>query len=415
VNSPRRPAPLLLRAFDALTAGVRQDLVDLEVEAVTSQARAATGCEDFGHPGYLRRLEAMVSEAAAHPRLTTSGRIALRIFLHWHATNRLREVELLAAHPEIRAIPVPEPLVIVGGYRTGTTHLHSLLAADASLRAPRAWEVCFPIPLLADRVADRSRRRRNTRAVFALNQFIMPDQLDVHTVLLDGPEECHFLLENAALSMTQYIAFGGHGYARWLLGEDVKDAYDSLRAQYQILSWLEREEHPEQPLRPWLLKCPLHTWHLEQLMRALPGARLLWTHRSMDATVASTCGLSAVTSTKFLSELDGAELGRFWIEYYEAGLERGLAARDAHPEWSVLDVRLADLVRDPEAELARIHAALGREPSAAALEAVHAELARQAAAKDAPGKHRYTPEEFGTSGPALRERFAAYEARFGLK
>ena len=58
--------------------------------------------------------------------------------------NRLLLTDLLARHPEIHEIELVPPVVIAGLPRTGTTHLHNLLAADpdvpgaALLGEPRA-------------------------------------------------------------------------------------------------------------------------------------------------------------------------------------------------------------------------------------------------------------------------------------
>ena len=51
-----------------------------------------------------------------------------------------------ARHPEIHEIEVTAPIIIAGLPRTGTTHLHNLLAADPALRYLPYWESIEPIP-----------------------------------------------------------------------------------------------------------------------------------------------------------------------------------------------------------------------------------------------------------------------------
>ena len=48
--------------------------------------------------------------------------------------NRLLLTDLLTRHPEIHDIELVPPVVIAGLPRTGTTHLHNLLAAGPTFR-----------------------------------------------------------------------------------------------------------------------------------------------------------------------------------------------------------------------------------------------------------------------------------------
>lgn len=391
------------------------DVVSLDPDEICEKATWSAGSSDFGHPGFKRRFSRMMEGANKHPRLTTTGRISQRIFYHWHVTNRLLEVDALKLHPEIEHKPVFAPIIVVGGYRTGTTHLHNLLSKDARFRTPKTWEVSFQTHHEQDWRKDAERRRRNTHIIAAMNRTLIPDQSQAHELIVEAPEECHFMLENSALSMTQYISFQGYDYADWLLDEDVSDAYDQLKAQYQLLSWRDAQIDPEAPQRPWVLKCPLHLWYVEELMRVFPDARLLWTHRPMTSTLASTAGLTAITSSKFFRDLDGKEIGEFWTRYYEKGFARGFAARTRHPEWKILDVHLRDLATSPLETAARIYDFLDLEWTSQARESLtrYAHLPQEKQ-KNGPARHRYTPAEFGLSEPEVNERFSEYHARFDV-
>ncbi|MCH2108213.1 MAG: sulfotransferase [Polyangiaceae bacterium] len=410
----RRTPPLLLRILDGVARYFPLRLISLDISVVQRLAERKTGLNDWGDSTYLMRLKRMTEAAAERKKMTLTGRFAYRVFLHWHACNRLRQVELLKQHPEIMDEPFADPIFIVGGYRTGTTHLHNLLCEDRQFRQPTTWELSFPISRQRNVAQDRRRRRRLAKGIFALNQFIMPDQADVHDVVVDGPEECHFLLENSALSMTEYISFLGYSYADWLLEQDLQSAYDDLRRQYQILAWQDRQLEPQSSPRPWVLKCPLHIWYLPELLKSFPDARILWTHRSMTSTLPSTCGLTAVTATKFFSGVDGAEVGAFWMNYYKKGFERAFAERARHERSRFIDVRLPDLAASPEETLDRIYQELGLQRSPDSRERVGLRLSAGNQAKDTPGKHRYTAEEFGLEPQRIREAFHGYQQEFGF-
>lgn len=414
MNAQRRQAPAIVRLFNSAARSVRLPRPGFELDEVCRSASWATGLSDFGHPAFLSRLEALCRSVASQRALTYTGSLSQRVFFQWHLTNRLREVQLLKEHPEILEIPVPAPIIVVGGYRTGSTHLHTLLAQDPQFRAPLMWELAFQVQQGHEPEADQKRRRHITNGILSLNRLLIPDQKHVHEVLTDGPEECHFLLENAALSMTQYISFLGHDYAYWLLKQDVSDAYASLRRQYQILTWLEQQAQPQRPLHPWLLKCPLHTWYLGELMKAFPDARLLWTHRPMSSTLPSTCGLTAVTATKFFHHFDAAKVGSFWLDYYEKGFARGLKVRDANPSFPLLDVSLQEVSRRPEETLEKIYGYLGLERSVAAQEAARFYLSQAEEKRGRQVNHKYTLAEFGLNQAQVNARFADYHARFSL-
>ena len=89
---------------------------------------------------------------------------------------------------------------------------------------------------------------------------------------------------------------------------------------------------------------------------------------------------------------------------------RALAARERLPEARFSDLRYTAAVADPLAAIDAIYAALGLEPSAAGRAAMSRWLDPERREKRA--SHRYTPEAFGLSETAIRERFRDYMARF---
>ena len=97
----------------------------------------------------------------------------------------------------------------------------------------------------------------------------------------------------------------------------------------------------------WLLKCPWHLWNLDALLAVYPDALVIQTHRELVGTIGSQCSLTARIAAKFQRNLDLHDVGRFWLDYSRAGLERGLQARAALPRSQVYDVRLEDLRTRP--------------------------------------------------------------------
>ena len=67
------------------------------------------------------------------PGLHSAGVVNFHAQLLQWLKNRLLLTDLLARHPEIHDIELLPPIVIAGLPRTGTTHLHNLLAAAPDL------------------------------------------------------------------------------------------------------------------------------------------------------------------------------------------------------------------------------------------------------------------------------------------
>ncbi len=404
------PGPV--RALNAALSGF-EAFPELTPDAMLRRAKLETGLDDLGDPTSYARLERLCREADANPNLSPFGRIAVAIFYHFHLVDRLRMVDLLKRRPEIHDTPVKDPIFIIGWYRTGTTLLHNLLAADSRHRAPRTWELISPAPLHEEDVVwDKRLRTARTQFILQLSRYLVPESASAHYVPIDGPEECFFLLENDFVSSTMFNTYAGYEYADWLLEQDLRPSYRFFREQLKILSY--RHE----PKR-WVLKCPFHLWHLDALLDAFPDARIVFTHRDVADALPSNCSLSAMTTSKFTRGTDLQEIGAFWRHYYRQGLSRAMEVRRRIPEDRCIDVPLPWISKRPLEALDAIYERfdLGSDGD------VRAEWMRalRANPKQTKGEHRYTAEQFGLGRAQLRREFADYHvfytdllARHGL-
>ena len=119
-------------------------------------AERVTGLCDYGDDeGFWQRLHATV-ESVKEIDWNLIGRFGVRMSLRWHLINRLNLVELLKRRPELRQIEVAAPIVIVGLFRTGTTFLHNIMAADPNTRAGATWELAHPVGRARDLLGERT-------------------------------------------------------------------------------------------------------------------------------------------------------------------------------------------------------------------------------------------------------------------
>ena len=101
----------------------------LDADVLHAKASAETGLTDFGPDDYRERLDVYLAALRDIDGLHGSGIVNFHAQVLQLLKNRLLLYDLLARHPEIRDIELQPPVVIVGLPRTGTTHLHNLLAA----------------------------------------------------------------------------------------------------------------------------------------------------------------------------------------------------------------------------------------------------------------------------------------------
>ncbi len=383
---------------------IRKQLLPLDVGKAMRLAERFTGLHDYGDPdGAFRwRLDRTV-DTVLRTDWNTLGRFGLRYILHWHLSNRLRLVELLKRHPDIPQIPIERPIIITGLFRTGTTYLHNVLAADPSNRAARMWELSHPVGRKRDLLGDDRWRRWRASHEVAMNDIMIPEQAEAHHVTVDAYEEDFFLLENDMAVMKLFVGLGDFEYAREMLSWDMIEPYQWHERQLQIL-WAQRAAER------WLLKCPWHLWNLEALLAVYPDARVIQTHRDVVPAIGSQCSLSGRIASKFRRQVDLHEVGRFWLEYSRTGLDRGLRARQSLSDGQVYDLRLRDLHASPLEVLEDIYQRFELPLDDSLRARFEARIAEEPKAQQ--GEHEYHIADYGLTADRIEAHFADYRERF---
>lgn len=396
--------PFPLSWLTRLADPFRHRLLPLDAARVRARAEQLNGLSDYGGDGVLDRLDQTV-DSLSEIEWNALGHFGIRYILNWHLGNRLRLVELVKQHPELEAVPVERPIIITGLFRTGTTFLHNVLATDTANRVGRTWELMHPVGRRRDLLHDEKWRRWRGSHEVAMNHMMIPEQSEVHHVETDAYEEDFFLLENDMAVLELALGLGDHGYAKRMLGWDMLEPYQWHRRQLQVL-WTQRSA------TRWLLKCPWHLWQLDAVLRVYPDALIVQTHRDLPSTIGSQCSLSARMASKFRRDLDLDEVGRFWVEYSQAGIERGLRARERFPDAQIIDVRLTDLEARPLETVRGIYDAFDLAFDEALETALRARIEQAPTAQ--LGDHHYDIADYGLSEQGIEDAFAEYRQRFGV-
>ena len=377
----------------------------LSADALLEQASKATGLTDFGDLPFREALEAQLwglEHESGHPpeRLPAlaGGLTALLV-------KRLRLVDDRKRNPAIAEERIVAPIVITGLPRTGSTHLHALMATRPGARAPLQWEMSEPSPPPRRETFDDDPRIAKVQAALDARPNAAAFQA-IHPFGARRPEQCIGLLDWSFITSTVLSAHHMPSYFAWFLAADQRPAYDHHRRTLQHLQW----RHPG----PWVLKWPKHVFALDALLETYPDARIVWTHRDPGTVVPSACDFVGTIRQASSPIYEPSRFGKEWSMLEELGLARAMAVREKVADESrFYDLHYNGLMADPVAAIAGVHAHFGM--------SFDDETARRIAEfqDDNPqnkhGRHSYTAEQYGLNADLLRRRFAPYIARFGVE
>ena len=371
----------------------------MKSEHLLEAAGRRTGLQDFGDPRFEDALAALLDSVNQEGKLTFFGRFTVRQFLVENLCSRLRVVEVLKRFPEIYRQNIQRPIFITGWYRTGTTYLHNLLASHPNVRVPLFWELRHPCPTLDPRSANPRRQIRRVHMEGRIHRWLAPGFDSVHPMQTKKPEECLHLFDKACAGTTSFFITEAQSFAWWLLDHGLEHGYDFYKIQLQLLNWL-------RPGQQWVLKWPYHFWHLDTLLKTFPDAAVIRLHRDPREAIPSVCSLAAAARAPFCEGIDGKALGKFWLDYCETGLKRGLAAHKNGKTVQAMNIRYLDLTQNPLSVIEQIQNSIDLGESQAWAQSLHAGL--KAFEKKVPHRHDYSPAQFGLNPEEIRERFSGY-------
>jgi hypothetical protein len=406
-GAPARPA--WVDGVNALGAnlGGAEHLVALDGPSLLGAARAATGLDEFGDIGWREPFGILVEAIAREAHLNTVGRLMTRAELVRVLANRLRLVDLWKRHPEILDGEVRAPIFIVGTARSGTSILQEVLAQDPRLRSPATWEAFYSVPPPETATYATDERIAGTDHEVKLWHEVAPEYLTMHANAAVHPQECIFLMAHELASEHFSGVLDVPSYAVWLATHDLTPSFRFHRRMLQTLQW-------RAPAERWLLKAPSHLPVLPALFAVYPDAHIVFTHRDPAKTVPSTASLMATLRRMRRDHVDEIALAKLLVRGVAMGLEKMMTEREtgAIPDAQFVDVRYADLMKDPLAAIASVYGRLGLDLPGGIADRMRAYLASKPRGKH--GAHRYDPGDVGIDLARLRTRYARYTERFGV-
>lgn len=247
----------------------------------------------------------------------------------------------------------PDPVFVLGFWRSGTTWLHQLLSNDPRFTAPTSLQVFMPETFLV-----------LSRVMRPLERLWLPKSRPMDAVALkaDTSEEDEVALAvSGAASIMRALSYGNLNDPRVTWDIDSLPEADLDHWRRTWMRFLTKVQY-RAPSKQLLLKSPGHTMRIREVLRQFPNARFIHIIRDPYAVAASYLFSSeAMTATQTVlkvmpteaEQLDGAL--RVLPEFHRA-FE---AQKHLIPEGRYTQIRYEALSKDPKAVLRGAYEDLG--------------------------------------------------------
>jgi hypothetical protein len=386
---------------------VSKGLWFLNSKTLCAKARERTGFEDFGDPPIEQPLEVLVKSLEEEAELHPLGRFLMRVRLQSLLETRLRLVnEWRTRNQSLAEAPIHRPVFITGMPRSGSSFLHELLTEDPGNRAPRVWEVMFPVPMRRDGNGD-DRERRIRKAASNLWWFRrlahQPDS--VYPMRACSPHECVAIHGYTCLSQEFISTARIPGYEKFLRSSDLTPVY---AWQKRFLQYLQSDAGPTR----WILKAPDHVYSLRELFSIFPDAVIIQTHRNPLEVLRSSIQLTEVLYNLFAWPGNREQLAEREAMLLAQAMEEFIRFRDAHPEMAdrFIDLNYCELVGEPLSAVRRVYRQLDIVLTEEAAERMRQLVSQRSRYR----KHNPKLSEFGVDVLREARRFSQYCFRFGV-
>lgn len=267
----------------------------------------------------------------------------------WHAR---RELRLHAAGIATTRITQP-PVFILGHWRSGTTHLHNLLATDPRFAFANTYQVINPQTFLT---TEEVRARR-------FEWMVPPKRLmDNMALSFSSPQEEEFAPALLSLrSMYLGMSFPDRMpyYEKFLTFDDAEPA-DREAWKSGLLDFCRKLTYLHGEHRPLLLKSPPNTARVRLLLELFPDARFVHIHRHPHEVYRSQLHFyETVLWHTYLQKPDHSTLPDVVLKRYRSVFDALFRDIPQIPAGRFHELSFTDLERDPIGVVEKTYTALG--------------------------------------------------------
>ena len=220
--------------------------------------------------------------------------------------------------PAARKVKIVKPLLIVGAPRSGTTHLHRVLAqASDDFQSAPAWELLFAPSILQKKICrgliviDRRVGAPFQRLFTWIEAFALRRFADTHPGSLRDPEEDYFYLNPLFACTGWMIAFPAwRGLRQWMPGCAEMSDDKRRQALHFYKRCLQKQLYVKRSQPVLLSKNASFSSWMDLLPEFFPDARWLVCTRSPLETLPSMLSTAEEAQRGFFSEMEDDALLR---------------------------------------------------------------------------------------------------------
>jgi Sulfotransferase domain. len=265
--------------------------------------------------------------------------------------SAMATVETLLFSRKIKRTEIhPEPIFILGYWRSGTTLLHNLMCLNPRYAYPTLYETLFPWHFLSTETI-------NTR----LTAWMVPESRPMDNVKAhwQAPQEDEFALCTMCLVSPYTLPLRPFDQKQWTRSFRL----DELPAEDRKL-WFDTMIHFMKKLtvrhgKPLIMKSPSHTYRIKQLLELFPKAKFVYICRNPFDVFNSALHLrNTMIGENTLGDPYHPDAEQSVIETYMEAWHAYQRDKSLIPEGNLAEVKYEDLAADPLTEITRIYGEL---------------------------------------------------------
>ena len=263
----------------------------------------------------------------------------------------LAGLEKLCYSRKIEQTHVPDPVFILGHWRSGTTLLHNLMARDPQFATPNMYQVLFPHHFLL-----------TEHVIGPLTSWLLPKTRPMDDVAVNwsAPQEDELAICILSL-LSPYLMTCVHH--RDDVFEDHLDLLSLSEKQRrywkQTLLGFLKKVMIRNPGRQLLLKSPSHTFRIRTLLELFPRARFVHIVRNPYRVNLSGMHLRrCLYPENSFSQPDFSRVEQQVLNVYEHCFDCFERDRGLLQPNQLVELRLEDLEQDILGELGRVYSGL---------------------------------------------------------
>jgi hypothetical protein len=272
-------------------------------------------------------------------------------------TSPLRVYEELRYAHSLQAVEIhPNPVFIIGHWRTGTSHLHNLLCQDPNLGYISTFQAMAPGFYL---VGDRFIRR----ILSAITRRVHPTRIiDNMPLSMDAPQEEDYALANMSpysfLHQFTLPRQASTFIERYALFQELPPG-ELWKWTQAYLSILQKATYANQG-KPLALKSPSNAGRLPELLDLFPEAKFIHLARNPYDVFLSMRNLyHTVLPLSQLQQVSGEQVDAYILRFYSQIMRKYLSEKHLIPKGNLIELKFEQVEDEPITVLRKIYAGLG--------------------------------------------------------